>query len=106
MRRSLWIHWCWPILSGRTRRVALPVALVVGTILLAVNQGSQLLAGEVDLVVVLRAMANYAIPYVVSSIGYLKAPSGPQRSARGSDLVSGPGRRTKGGHDRRARLHL
>lgn len=54
------------------------MALVVGTILVAVNQGSRLLAGEVDLVMVLRALANYAIPYVVSSIGYLKASSGPQ----------------------------
>lgn len=53
---------------------------MVGTILLAVNQGSQLLAGEVDLGVVLRALANYAIPYVVSSIGYLEAPSGSQHS--------------------------
>ncbi|MFC5731266.1 nitrate/nitrite transporter NrtS [Nocardioides vastitatis] len=76
MRPTLWATWCWPILSGRTRHVAAPVALVVGTILLAVNQGSQLLAREVDLVTVLRALANYAIPYVVSSIGYLKAPSG------------------------------
>lgn len=54
------------------------MALVVGTILVAVNQGTQLRAGEVDRVVVLRALANYAIPYVVSSIGYLSAPSRPQ----------------------------
>lgn len=80
MRPTRLARWCWPILSGQTRRVALPVAIVVGTILLAVNQGSRLLAGDVDLVTVLRALANYAIPYVVSSIGYLKAPSGPKHS--------------------------
>lgn len=60
--------------------MALPVAVVVGTILLVVNQGSQLLAGDVDLVMVLRGLANYAIPYVVSSIGYLNARSGPPGS--------------------------
>lgn len=79
MRPRPWSTWCWPILSGRTRRIALPVALVVGTILTVVNQGSKLLVGEVDSVVVLRALANYAIPYVVSSIGYIKTPSGPPR---------------------------
>lgn len=80
MRPTLWARWFWPILGGRTRHVALPVAVVVGTILLAVNQGSQLFAGDVDLVMVLRGLANYAIPYVVSSIGCLNAPSGPPGS--------------------------
>lgn len=80
MPTTLWTHWLRPILCGRTRHVALPVALVVGTILLAVNQGSHLVAGDVDLVMVLRGLANYAIPYVVSSIGYLKAPSDPPGS--------------------------
>lgn len=77
MRSTSWARWCRPILSARTRQVALPVALVVGTILLAVSQGSQLLAGEVDLALVLRALANYVIPYVVSSVGYLRAFNGP-----------------------------
>lgn len=85
MRSAFWSRWCWPILSGRTRRVALPVALVVGTLLLAVNQGAMLVAGEVDAATVLRALANYAIPYVVSSVGYLNAagrhPSHPTEEA-------------------------
>jgi len=54
--------------------VALPIALVVGTVLLAVNQGSALAAGQVDVATALRALANYAIPYVVSSVGYLNRP--------------------------------
>jgi hypothetical protein len=76
MRTTFWTHWVWPILGGKTRAVALPLAIVVGTVLLAVNQGSDLLSGEIDPVMVFRAVANYAIPYVVSSIGYLKAPNG------------------------------
>lgn len=60
--------------------MALPLAIVVGTVLLAVNQGSDLLAGEIDRVMVFRAVANYAIPYVVSSIGYLNASNTPEHS--------------------------
>lgn len=82
MWTTFWLRWARPILSGSTARVALPVAVVVGSILLAVNQGSQLLSGEIGLVLVVRALANYAIPYVVASVGYLKAPSGPQHPRR------------------------
>lgn len=83
MPTTLWTHWAWPILSGKTHRVALPVALVVGTILLAVNQGSLLLTGEIGPATLVRAaLANYTIPYVVSSIGYLKAPNRSQHPQR------------------------
>jgi hypothetical protein len=77
---SIWSRWVWPIVSGRTRQAALPVALVVGTLLLAVNQGSDLSSGDLDLGTALRGLANYLIPYVVSSIGYLKGTNGPGRS--------------------------
>jgi LytS/YehU family sensor histidine kinase len=68
----------WPgairlILSGRTRHPALRVGLVVGTLLTLVNQGTVLVAGHVSIALVLRIVANYAIPYVVSSIGLLSA---------------------------------
>lgn len=80
MVAKVWFRWCWPILCGRTRHVALPIALVVGTILLAVNQGGQLVAGQVDAATVLRAIANYAIPFVVSSVGFLNGQAiGPAR---------------------------
>lgn len=69
---AVWSRWCWPILSGRTRHAALPIALVVGTVLLAVNQSPQLLRGDIGAAWVVRAAANYAIPYVVSSVGFLK----------------------------------
>lgn len=76
MVTTLWSRWAWPILSGRTRQVALPIALVVGTLLLAVNQGAELVAGDADLATVMRALANYAIPYVVASVGFLNGQPG------------------------------
>ena len=74
MGRSFWSRWCWPILCGQTLAVALPIALVVGSVLLAVNQGSQIVSGRVGWSTIVRGVANYAIPYVVSSIGFLRAP--------------------------------
>jgi low temperature requirement protein LtrA len=72
-RRSL-SRWALPILTGQTRRVALPIALVVGTILLAVNQSAALATRAIYAVLVVRILANYAVPYVVSSIGFLNGP--------------------------------
>lgn len=76
MHTSTWSRWAWPIVSGRTRDAALPVALVVGTLLLAVNQGSRMVSGDLDATTALRAAADYVIPYVVSSIGYLTGTDG------------------------------
>jgi hypothetical protein len=75
-----WGRATWLILRGATWRVALPVALVVGTLLAAVNQGSELIAGDADAATLVRMAANYAIPYVVSSVGYLSAQTGPTES--------------------------
>lgn len=68
----------WPeavrlLATGRTWRAALPIALLVGTVLTLVNLGDVLLAGTVDPVTAARIAANYAIPYVVSSVGCLSA---------------------------------
>ena len=70
---SSWTRAAWLMLRGSTWRVALPVALVVGTVLAGVNQGAELIAGEADTATALRMAANYAIPYVVSSVGFLSA---------------------------------
>ncbi|MGD9961909.1 nitrate/nitrite transporter NrtS [Nocardioides sp.] len=77
MMTTTWSRWAWPILSGHTRQVALPIAFVVGTILLAVNQGTELAAGEADVATLFRALANYLIPYSVSSVSYLNARNSP-----------------------------
>jgi NAD(P)H-hydrate epimerase len=59
------------ILRGATFGTASRIALVVGTLLTLVNLGSTIASGDVTVAVVLRVLANYAIPYVVSSLGVL-----------------------------------
>jgi hypothetical protein len=70
---SSWPRAAWLIARGATFRTSLPVALVVGSLLSAVNQGGELVAGDIDGATVARMAANYAIPYVVSGVGYLSA---------------------------------
>ncbi len=58
---------------GGTARVAGLVALIVGTILSAVNQGSVIAAGHSGWVTWARVAVNYATPFIVASVGYLGA---------------------------------
>lgn len=58
-------------LGGVTVRVAWRVAIVVGTLLSAVNQGSVIMAGDATGATWARIVANYLIPFVVASFGYL-----------------------------------
>ena len=50
------------------RRCAV-IAVVVGTLLSLVNQGDVLLLGRLDGVAIVRIIANYLIPFVVSNLG-------------------------------------
>lgn len=59
-------------LRGRTARTAAPVAIVVGTLLSAVNQGHLLIDGG-DAATWVRTGVNYVVPYCVASIGFLSA---------------------------------
>ncbi len=61
------------LLSGATARTCLPIALVVGTVLSLVNQGDVVAQGRAGLTVGLKVLANYAIPFLTSSIGALLA---------------------------------
>lgn len=65
------------VLRGATVRISGPVAVVVGTVLTAVNQGGVLLGGDVGAATLLRTAANFAIPYCVSSYGALQAVRRP-----------------------------
>jgi hypothetical protein len=62
---------CRLILRGVTFRTCVRVAIVVGTILTAVNQGSVIAGGDASAATWTRAGVNYAVPFIVSSIGYL-----------------------------------
>src|SRR5688572_14500554 len=59
------------IVRGVTYRTASRVALVVGTILSAVNQGAVIANGHAVATTWVRVAVNYLVPYTVASIGYL-----------------------------------
>jgi hypothetical protein len=59
------------IAKGVTFRTASKIALVVGTLLTVVNQGSVIASGDASLATWVRTVANYLIPYIVASVGYL-----------------------------------
>ena len=60
-------------LSPSTLRRTIRIALVVGTLLSAINQGHLIAAGDVSAATWIRVAANYVIPWVVSSVGFLSA---------------------------------
>lgn len=64
---------CQRVVLRRTLRIA----LVVGTILSAVNQGGVLLGGQASGMTWLRVAANYVIPFCVSNAGVLSATRAP-----------------------------
>jgi len=64
---------CRLVLTATTAPISCPVAVVVGTVLTAVNQGAVLLDGKLGAASVLRIAANYVIPYAVSSYSALSA---------------------------------
>lgn len=70
------------ICRGATFATASRIALVVGTVLTLVNQAAVIASGDLRAPTLLRVAANYLIPYVVSSIGYLASC----RVARDADL--------------------
>ncbi len=67
------------IVRGATFRTASRIALVVGTLLTAVNQGSVIMHGHVGAATWVRTAANYLIPYTVASLGYLSSYRRPRR---------------------------
>jgi thiamine transporter ThiT len=71
------------IALGYTFRTGFRVALVVGTLLSIVNQGSVLVAGDATASTAARIAINYLIPFVVSSIGYLAPFRTPRAAAQG-----------------------
>lgn len=65
------LQMCVLIVRGATFRTASKIAVVVGTLLTIVNQGSVIVSGDATLATWLRTAANFLIPYTVASIGYL-----------------------------------
>jgi SAM-dependent methyltransferase len=59
------------VARGRTARMAFPWAAVVGIVLLLVIQGSTILSGRATTSTWVRVALNYAVPFIVASMGYL-----------------------------------
>lgn len=77
-------------LRGRTARTGAPVAVVVGTVLSAVNQGEVLLAGAAGAPTWVRVAVNYLVPFCVASFGYLSARRAPAPGPPGAASSPGP----------------
>nr|WP_232004161.1 nitrate/nitrite transporter NrtS [Mycobacterium gordonae] len=73
-------------LRGHTVRTAVPTALVVGTVLCAVNQGAVLTAGQATTGTWVRMAINFLVPFIVASIGYL----GARRAVKSRRTSAGP----------------
>ena len=56
-----------------TLRRTVRIALVVGTLLSLINQGSVIVGGDATAVTWIRVLANYFVPFCVSSAGFLTA---------------------------------
>lgn len=82
LNRSVRVAWL--ILRGATWRVATPVALVVGTVLAVLNQGADIIGGDPDGGTAGRIAANFLIPYVVASVGYLSGSRPDDRAGKGA----------------------
>ena len=61
-------HWLRLACHRATVRRALLTALVVGPVLVAINQGDALLAGHLSGLVLARIALTFAVPYIVSTI--------------------------------------
>ena len=57
---------------GAMRRT-ITIALIDGTLLTLINLGDRLSTGDLDTVTLGRIAANYAVPWIVSSVGYIAA---------------------------------
>jgi hypothetical protein len=57
--------------AGEHLRRTIRIALVVGTILTAINQADVIVGGQATLATWVKATLNYFVPFVVSNLGLL-----------------------------------
>ncbi|MEP1522775.1 nitrate/nitrite transporter NrtS [Ascidiaceihabitans sp.] len=49
------------------------IALIVGTVLMAINYGDHILKGDMDIRAILKCLATYLVPYCVSTYSSVMA---------------------------------
>ncbi len=59
------------------------IALIVGTILAAINQGDALLAGHFPPALAWKLLLTYAVPFIVATLGALGAGKLPAKPPGG-----------------------
>lgn len=64
MISRIWLKTAW---SLPIRKRALKVSIIVGTILIAINHGDALIAGDVDTPRMIKMLLTYVVPYAVST---------------------------------------
>jgi hypothetical protein len=62
---------CLFCLQRRNLRRTLPIALVVGLVLTAINQGGAITAGHATAATWVRCGLNFVVPFLVSNAGLL-----------------------------------
>jgi hypothetical protein len=83
------------VLSKPSLSRCIPIALVVGTLLSLINQGTVLLDGQATKATWVRVALNYLVPFCVSSAGFFSS----QRSvwAKGEKAAASPSERSGNG---------
>ena len=74
-------EWLQMALAPRVVRRALAYAVVVGSVLIAINHGDAILRGQVDTPRLLRMGLTVIVPYLVSTLSSVGALRGLQRPA-------------------------
>ena len=59
---------------------SLVVVLVIGTLLVLINQGDRILAGSITSTVVLKIILTYCVPYLVSTYAGIEAIKGSKNA--------------------------
>jgi hypothetical protein len=77
-------EWIQLAFAPSVRQRAIRVALVVGSLLLAINHGDAILRGDVSTVRVLRMVLTVLVPYLVSTFSSVGAIRELRRSAASS----------------------
>jgi hypothetical protein len=67
------MNWMRLAFSGSVWRRALKVAVLVGPILVAVNQGDVILQGALDVICLLKIGLTFMVPYFVSTFSSVAA---------------------------------
>ena len=67
------MNWMRLVFSGPVWRRAVKVAVLVGPILVAVNQGDVILLGKLDVICLLKIGLTFMVPYFVSTFSSVAA---------------------------------